>query len=88
MKTIKLFILENCPYCRRALSYLADLQTETDYSTIAVELIDESKDRAIADTYDYYYVPAIYYREEKLHEGVLSQERLREILDYVKEETE
>ena len=88
MKTIKLFVLENCPYCRRALTYLAELQAEENYAAITVEMIDEIKESALAATYNYYYVPAIYYQQEKLHEGVLSLERLREILDYVEQKAE
>jgi len=78
-----MFILENCPYCIRALACLKELKTKDRYSAIEFDVFDEVKESALASTYDYYYVPSIFYSGKKLHEGVLDMEQLILILDDV-----
>ena len=70
MKKIKLFYLENCPYCHYARKALTELAEERkEYGEIEVEWIEESKHPEIADQYAYYYVPTIFYEERKLYEA-------------------
>jgi len=83
MKTMKLFIMKTCPYCQRALRFLTELRAGGDYEAIDVEIIDEREEKELADSYDYYLVPSIFYQGKKLHEGVLSKEELQRILDVV-----
>jgi glutaredoxin len=82
MKKLKVFILKNCPYCVRAISYIDELVRENSaYTGIEVEYIDEKKDAAIADKYDYFYVPSFYIEEKKVFEGAIDKDGVRKILD-------
>ena len=72
MKEIKLFYLEHCPYCKHARRALEELLSESPaYGEIQVNWIEESKVTAdeLDGSYDYYYVPTIFYGEEKLYEA-------------------
>lgn len=77
MKTLKIFILEHCPHCKRALSYLKDYELKD----IEVILIDERKESSVANSYDYYYVPSFFLDEVKIHEGTIDEEGMRELVD-------
>ncbi|NLL92364.1 MAG: hypothetical protein GX222_08165 [Ruminococcaceae bacterium] len=82
MKKLKVFILKNCPYCIRAIAYINELVKENSaYADIEVEYIDERKDSAIADKYDYFYVPSFYIEEKKVFEGAIDKDGVRKILD-------
>lgn len=79
---MKLFILENCPHCRRARQWIKELCEENPlYKEIPIELIDEAKESRLADSYDYFYVPCFYDNDIKLHEGVASKDIIRDIFE-------
>ncbi len=81
MKTLKIFYLERCPFCKKAFAYLEELQSErAEFKQIPIEKIEESKQAEIADSYDYYYVPTIYADEVKVHEAGITKEELEAIL--------
>lgn len=80
MKSVKLFYLKKCPFCKRALSYVDALKTGEVYKMIEIEMIEESENPEIADRYDYYYVPAFYVDGEKVHEGGVTQDEVEDIL--------
>ena len=70
MKPVKLFYLRNCPYCKKALRYIDEAKAaHPELAAVAVETIEESEQSAVADSYDYYYVPTFYVGDEKVHEG-------------------
>ena len=70
MQTIKVFYLENCPYCRNARRAVEELTAEKEaYAQIPLEWIEESRQPQIAQTYDYYYVPTLFVNGEKLYEA-------------------
>ena len=70
MKSVKLFYLEDCPYCVFAKRALNELKSESSaYCNINIEWIEESKEPKTADRYDYYYVPTIFYGDKKLYEA-------------------
>ena len=82
MKTIKLtlFILDNCPFCKRALQYISELKKEyPEFQCIELEIIEESKQQELAGSYDYYYVPTFYLGKEKLHEGGIYKNEVKEL---------
>lgn len=79
MKPIKLFYLKNCPFCKRALSYMDELKKQDEYKEIEIEMIEESEQAEIADQYDYYYVPTFYVDGEKVHEGGITQDEVEDI---------
>ena len=70
MKNITLFYLEDCPYCHYAKRAFRELiEEEPTYGEISVDWVEESRQPKIAAQYDYYYVPTIFYGDEKLYEA-------------------
>ena len=83
MKEIKLFKLEKCPYCIKALNYIDELKEEDKYKDIYIRIIDESKESNISSNYDYYYVPTFYLDDKKYHEGIVSKDTIKKLFDEV-----
>ncbi len=89
MKPITMFYLETCGYCDKARRALEELATENPaYRDIPLTMIEESREPALADTYDYYAVPSFFDGKTKLFEAHLfmSYEEIRDevkkVLDY------
>ncbi len=81
MKTIRLFYLKNCPFCRRALQYIEELRAEhPEFSALEIEMIEESEQAALAGQFDYYYVPTFYVDGVKVHEGGIYKPEVERIL--------
>lgn len=79
---MKLFYLKSCPHCQRALAWLQELyEDDPQYRQVNIEMIEESEQSEIADTYDYYYVPCFFLGHQKLHEGAADKETIRKILE-------
>ena len=82
MAKLTLFHLERCPYCIEARKYLAELQAEdARYRDIVIDLIDERKNKALADAHDYYLVPTFYLGSTKLFEGIMTKADVQAVLD-------
>lgn len=82
---LKIFILKNCPHCVDLRRWIEELYTEdSDYQKIEIEYIDEEEATDIAEQYDYYYVPSIFVKETKVHEGIASKEIIKNIFEQVK----
>ena len=77
MPKVTMFILETCPYCIKARKINEKLLKEEQFRDIEIELVDEKKQAALADTFDYYYVPSYYLGREKLHEGAAEEADVR-----------
>ena len=74
MKRLELFHLPGCPYCIKAEKAIRELTEENPaYGEIDIHWIDESEQAEYADSRDYYYVPTIFFGEEKLYEAHPSQ---------------
>ena len=74
MAELTIFELAFCPYCRKAHKALKALRAENPaYAGVEVRWIDENLHRALADQYDYWYVPSVYQGERKLYEADPSQ---------------
>lgn len=72
-KQVRMMILENCPHCRRAFQLMEELvKAHPEYAAVAVEVVDEEKNPALADSLDYWYVPTFFVDGEKIMEGVPS----------------
>ena len=70
MKDVLMFYLDDCGYCRKAFQALDELYAENPaYRAIPFEKIEESRDPATADRYDYYAVPTFYVGGEKRFEA-------------------
>ena len=69
MDAIEIFYLTGCPYCDNARRAVAELlQEEPAYGKLALRWIEENEEKALADSYDYYRVPSVFYRGDKLYE--------------------
>ena len=69
MKTLTVFYLEGCPYCRNAIAAVKELRAEMPaFAAVRIDWIEERKNAAIADRYDYYNVPCIFCGDVKLYE--------------------
>jgi thiol-disulfide isomerase/thioredoxin len=84
-----MFYLETCGYCDKARRALEELAAENPaYRDIPLTMIEESREPALADTYDYYAVPSFFDGKTKLFEAHLfmSYEEIRDevkkVLDY------
>ena len=83
MNELYYFKLKNCPYCIRVNGYLEELLSEDNYKSIRIRHIDESKERELANSYNYYLVPSFFLNNEKLFEGIMHKEDVRKVLDTV-----
>ena len=53
MKSILMFEMASCPYCREARRFMqAVLAEHPEYAAIDVEIVDETRDRTRAMKYD------------------------------------
>ena len=81
MKDVKLFYLKNCPFCKKAISYIESLKTQhKELAQVEIEMIEELEQKELADSFDYYYVPTFYVAGEKVHEGGIYPEEVEKIL--------
>ena len=69
-------------HCHRADRLIQELVSEDPkYAAIKFHRVEESEEAALADSYDYWYVPCLYLGREKLMEGVPSKEKIRAAMD-------
>ena len=69
MREIEIFYLTGCPYCDHARRAVAELQREDPaYQALSLRWIEENQEPALADSYDYYRVPSLFYEGTKLYE--------------------
>ena len=68
MEKLTIFYLEGCPYCRNAMRAVKELEAELGLDADRLEWIEERKNAALADRYDYYRVPSVFWGERKLYE--------------------
>ncbi|MGI6315313.1 MAG: thioredoxin family protein [Christensenellales bacterium] len=82
MKEILFFTLENCPYCREAERWIRELCAGNPaYGQIPIRRVDENEEPALANSYDYWYVPTFYVEGVKVHEGAATKEKIKAVLD-------
>lgn len=76
-----LFHLPHCPHCLLARRCLDELRREDPrYAAIPLRLINEKKEKALADSFDYYFVPTFFYNGEKLFEGHMEKSDVQAVL--------
>jgi len=89
MKDFLLFVLPDCPYCRRALRWQEEIfNAHPEYRDLPLQVVDESTENDVSQTYDYYYVPCYFWGKEKLAEGVLSRHQIQETFQRVWDESQ
>lgn len=70
MKDVLMFYLDDCGYCRKAQQALEELMDELPAArSVPITKIEESREPALADRYDYYAVPTFYVDGVKLFEA-------------------
>ena len=89
MKPVLMFYLDDCGYCRKARQAMDELFAEKPaYKALAITRIEESREPALAEQYDYYAVPTYYVDGEKRFEAHIGMSydaikaAVREVLDY------
>ena len=87
---IKMFVMKTCPYCVQAKKALDDLIAENPaYGDIDITWIEEREQPEIAEERDYYSVPTIFWKGEKLYEAHFThsydviKQNIREAFDKV-----
>lgn len=79
---ITYFYLQNCPHCRHADQLIQEIiHEEPKYSAVKFRKVEETEEKALADSFDYWYVPCFYLGEDKLMEGVPSKEKIRAAME-------
>ena len=78
---VTVFYLKKCPHCLKAFRIWEQLKKEEKYSSIELDLHEESEESEFANSFDYYYVPCFYYQDQKLHEGAIDEDSMRTMLD-------
>jgi len=82
MKKITMFIMASCPYCVKAQKWMDEvIKSDAKYAQIPLTVIDENKNPALANKYDYYYVPTYYIDNVKVHEGAASFDIVKKVFD-------
>ena len=82
MRSLQIFYQKSCPHCQKAFKFIEELKEEKDiYRLIEPRLVEETLEIDYAEMFDYFLVPTFYIDELKVHEGVVSKEQVREILD-------
>ena len=55
MKELTMFYFPECPHCQRAFRWHEELFREhPEYRQVPLRLVDEHKESALADSYDYW----------------------------------
>ncbi len=81
MSTITLFYLKNCPYCKKAFRYIAELKAEhPELEQVDINAIDEEENPDVANAHDYYYVPTFYVNRQKVHEGGIFKQEVESLM--------
>lgn len=76
-KEVVMFILDNCPHCKKAFQIMEELKTQNpEYNGVEIEIVEETKQPERADNYDYYYVPTFFVDGKKVHEGVPTADKI------------
>ncbi len=82
MKKLQIFYQQKCPYCEKAFKFIDELKEENDlYRLIEPRLVEETLEVDYAAMFDYFLVPTFYIDEKKVHEGAVSKQQVKEILD-------
>ncbi len=82
MAELIMFSLRYCPSCKKALQLIDQVKADQPHlAAVSIRQIDERKEKKLADTYDYYYVPAFFLGRAKLSEGTVDYAAVKSILE-------
>lgn len=81
-KPITFFHLPYCPHCLRARQLMAQVyKAHPEYRAIPLREVNELKEAELADSYDYYLVPAFFVGNKKIHEGKVTYDQIKAVFD-------
>ena len=70
MNELEIFYLTGCPYCRHARRATEELLEENPaYAALHLRWIEENQEAELSNSRDYYHVPTVYLKGEKLYEA-------------------
>ena len=52
-----------------------------EFQAVEVKIVDENREKALADSLDYWYVPTYFVDGVKVHEGVPTMEKVRKVYE-------
>lgn len=88
VKDITMFYLDDCGYCHKAHRAMEELfEINPKYKELSIRKVEESKEPALADQYDYWSVPTFYVGDQKMFEAHIGMayediyEKVKEVLD-------
>ena len=88
MKKVTYFRLPMCPFCLAANRWISEvLREHPEYEKVELNIVDENRNRKLANQYDYYFVPTFYVNDEKVHEGTASKEIVENVFRKAYEES-
>lgn len=77
-----MMIQESCPYCKQAFRIMEELVKENpEYGKVTVKVVDERREKAFADSLDYWYVPTYYVDGAKIHEGAPDKKKVQRVYE-------
>ena len=81
MQELTYFYLKDCPYCHKADRILAQVTAASpELAAVPIRRIEELEQAALADSYDYYFVPCFFLGDKKLMEGDPDEAQVRAAL--------
>lgn len=84
MKKLTLIYWEVCPFCVKAKKYMDELFEENAaYKKIPLQMVEETKDKEYASRFAHELVPCYYWEDQKLAEGALTKDDIREVFEKV-----
>ena len=77
MKTVRMFMFEGCPHCKKAREMIAEIFAgHPEYARVPFAVIDEHQHPEIAAQYDYYQVPTFFTGDVKMMEGAPTKQAI------------
>ena len=63
------------------MKYVEDVRAASpELAAVEIEMIEESEEPEVAESFDYYYVPTFYVDGVKVHEGGITPEEVESVL--------
>ena len=80
MKPVIMFMTSWCPFCKKAAAMIEKLKADhPEYRDVDIQVIDEEKESALADQYDYHFVPTFFVGGVKVHEGIPTKRKIKRV---------
>lgn len=77
MKEITLIVQQGCPYCKEAEKFFIQMQKE--FPKVRVHRIESGAEES--ETFDYYYLPAVFLGTKRMFHGACTLEDVRRVFE-------